>query len=239
MDGYAVVAIVGNRGEWFEREMQPLLGAKGMFEDARSGREGLVHIATPQPEIESNIGALAALEVLEIGESPGRLEFVVYHYLVFRRLDLIENRGQFFVVGSNLLYRLLRDMRIARENDRNRLPHEVYLVDGKDRLIVKRRTVIWIRDYLAHVFAGVNGKDPRQLTRRTDIHCLDTAMCHGAAKNPRMQHAGHLHDVCVFSAAGDFFACLDARQRSANLSAGSGRCHHATSCIAARTARAT
>ncbi len=151
MNGYAVVAIVGNRCEWFEREMQHLLGAEGMFEHVCRGSEGLVHIATPQPEIESNIGALAALEVLEIGESPGGLEFVVYHYLVFRRLDLVENRGQFFVVGNNLLYRLLCDMRIARKHDRNRLPDKVHLVDGKDRLIVKRRTVIRIRDYLAHV----------------------------------------------------------------------------------------
>ena len=47
-------------------------------------REGLVDVAAAQPEIERDIGALAALEMLEIGEGAGGLELLVHERFVVR-----------------------------------------------------------------------------------------------------------------------------------------------------------
>ena len=144
--------------------MQHLLGAEGVLEHMRGGGEGLVDVAAPQPEIERDIGALAALEVLEVGEGAGRLELVMHQRLVFGRLDLVEHGGQFLVLGDDLLRRLLGDVRIAGEHDGDRFADIMHLADGEDRLIVEGRPVIGIGDHFAHVVAGVDGEDAGNFT---------------------------------------------------------------------------
>ena len=117
--------------------------------------EGLVDVAAPQAEIERDIGALAALEMLQVGEGAGGLELVVHERLVLGRLDLVEHRRQFLVLGDDQLRRLLGDVRIGGEHDRDRLADEMHLADGEDRLVVEGRAVIGIGDHLADVVAGV------------------------------------------------------------------------------------
>ena len=134
-----------------EREMQHLLGAEGVLEHVRGCGEGLVDVAAPQLEIERDIGALAALEMLEVGEGAGRLELLVHQDLVFGRLDLVEYRRQLLVFGDDELRRLLGDVRIGGEHDRDRLADIMHLADGEDRLVVEGRAVIGIGDDLAHV----------------------------------------------------------------------------------------
>ena len=165
IDRHAVVAVIGDGRVRLERQMQHLLGAEGVLEHVRGGGEGLVDVAAPQPEIERDIGALAAFEMLEIGEGAGRLELVMHQRLVCGRLDLVEHGRQFLIVGDDLLHRLLGDVRIGGEHDRDRLADKMHLADGEDRLVVERRAVIGIGDDLADVVAGVDGVDAGDFAR--------------------------------------------------------------------------
>ena len=218
--------------------MQHFLGAEGVLEHLRSGREGLVHIAAPQAEIERDIGALAAFEMLEIGESAGRFEFVVHQRLVLGRFNLIKYRRQFLIVGDDLLRRLLGDMRIGRKHHGNRFADKMHLADGEDRLVVEGRAVIRLGDHFADVVAGVNGEHAGDLARGAHVDRPDAAVRHRAAENPGMQHAGQLHDVGVFGAAGNLLTRLDARQRAPDLPADGRSRRHQDAPMAARTARA-
>ena len=185
----------------------------------RGGSEGLVDVATPQPEIERDIGALAAFQMLEVGEGAGGLELVMHERLVSGRLDLVEHGGQFLVVGDDFLRRLLGDVRIAGEHDRDRLADEMHLADGEDRLVVEGRAVIRFGDNFAHVVAGVNGEDAGDFARFAGVDILNAAVRHRAAENLGVQHAGHLHQMRVFGASGDLLAAFQPRQRTADLSA--------------------
>ena len=124
--------------------MQHLLGAEGVLEHVRGLGEGLVDVAAPELEIERDIGALAALEMLEVGEGAGRLELLVHERLVVRGLDLVEDRRQFLVLGDDELRRLLGDVRIGGQHGGDRLADVMHLVDGEDRLVVERRAVIGV-----------------------------------------------------------------------------------------------
>ena len=149
-----VLARVGDRGERLERDVQHLLGAERVLEHVRALGEGLVDVAAAQPEIERDVGAAPALEVLEIGERAGGLELLVHVHVVLGRLDLVEHRRQLLVLGDDQLRRLLGDVRIGRQHDRDRLAHVVHLVDRQDRLVVERRAVIGVGDHLPHVVGG-------------------------------------------------------------------------------------
>jgi hypothetical protein len=219
--------------------VQHLLGAEGVFEDVGGLGEGLVHVAAPQPKIERDIGALAALEMLEIGKGAGGLELVMHQRLVLGRLDLVEYGGQFLVFRDDFLRRLLGDVRIAGEHDRDRLADIMHLADGEDRLVVEGRSIVGVGDHFAHVVAGVDGEDAGHLARFAHVDRFDAAVCHRAAKYFSMQHAGHLHHMGVFGAAGHLLARFEPRQRAADLSACfHGRGHQGAPLMAARTARA-
>ena len=55
---------------------------------------------------------------------------------------LVEDRRQFLVFCDDELRRLLGDVRVGGEHDRDRFADEVHLVDRQDRLIVECRPVI-------------------------------------------------------------------------------------------------
>ena len=130
------------------------------------GREGLVDVAGAQLIVERDVGALDALEVLEVGEGAGRLELLVHQDLVLRRLDLVEHRGQLVIFGDDQRGGLLRHMGILREHHRDRLADIMHLVDGEDRLVVEGGAVIGMRDDLAHVVRGDDAVDARHRLRR-------------------------------------------------------------------------
>ena len=94
---------------------------------------------------------LRAFEVLEVGEGAGGLELLVHQDLVLGRLDLVEDRRQFLVLGDDQRRGLLGDMGVLGEHHRDRLADVVHLADREDRLVVERRAVIGMRDDLAHV----------------------------------------------------------------------------------------
>ncbi len=179
----------------------------------------MLDIAAPELEVERNIGALAALEVLEIGESAGGLELLVHQDPVLGSVELVEHRRQLLVFGNDLLDRLLRDMRIGCQHHRNRLADIMHLADGEDRLVVEGGAIIGVRDDLADVIGGDDAIDAGQLGRAAHVDRLDAAVSDGAAEDFGVQHARQLHGVGIFGAAGDLLARLEPRQRAADLGA--------------------
>ena len=199
--------------------MEDLLRAEGMLEDLGRTGKGLVDVAAPELEIERDIGALAALEVLEVGERAGGLEFLMHQDLVLGSLDLVEDRRQLFVFGDDQLRRLLGDMGIGGKHHCNRLADIVHLVDRQDRLIVECRPVIGLRDNLAHVLRRDDAVDPGHLLGGAGIDRLDAAMGDGAAEDLSVQHAGKPHCMGIFGAPGDLLARLEPRRRTSDLTA--------------------
>ena len=200
--------------------MQHFLGAERVLEHMRSRRERFVDVSAPQPEIERDIGALAALEMLEVGESAGWLQFSVHQRLVLGRLDLVENRRQLLVFRYDLLRGLVGNMRITGEHHRDRFADKMHLPNGQDRLVVECRPVIGLSDDVQHVVTGIDGVDARHFAGGAGVHRLDAAMRDRAAENFCMQHARQLHQMSVFGAAGHLVAALKPRQGAADLSAG-------------------
>ena len=52
--------------------MQDLLRVEGVLKNVRGLGEGFVDVTAPQLEIERDVGALATLEMLEVGKGAGR-----------------------------------------------------------------------------------------------------------------------------------------------------------------------
>ncbi len=117
-----------------------------MLEHVRGLREGLVGVAAPQVEIERAIGALDALQMLEVGEGAGGLQFLMHEHLVVGRLDLVEHRRQLLVFGGDQLRRLLGHMRVVGQHHGDRLADITHLVERQDRLVVEGRAVIGVGD---------------------------------------------------------------------------------------------
>jgi len=111
-------------------------------------------VAAPQLEVERDIGVGAALEVFQIGKRAGGFERVVDDDVRRHRRDLVVDRRQFVVFDLDQLRGVFGDVRIARQHGGDRLADMVHLVERQDRLIVKRRTVIGLRDQLADILAG-------------------------------------------------------------------------------------
>jgi len=202
--------------------MEALLGAEGMLKDVGRLRKGLVHIAAPQLGIEREVGRLAPLEMLEVGEAAGGLELIVHEDLRGHRLDLVIDRGQFLVFRNDFLRRRLGDVGIGGDHDRHRLADEADLVDRQDRLVVEGRPVIGVGDDFANVVGGYDAIDARNLLRRAGVDRLDAAMRDRAAKDFPMQHAGQTHRVSVFGAPADLVARFETGQRTADLPARGG-----------------
>ena len=62
-----------------------------------------------------------------------------------------------------------RRNRHPRQHHRHRLAGVAHFVDGKYRLIVKRRAVVRLGDQLANILAGVNGEHAGQRARRRHV----------------------------------------------------------------------
>ena len=137
-----------------------------MLEDAAARGKRRVDVAAPQMKVERDVGAALALEVLEVGKRPGRLQHVVDDGLRGHRLDLVEHRRQLVIFRVDQLHRRVGDVRIGREHDRDRLADMAHLVDGEDRLVVEGRPVIGLGDDGLDVVGGDDALDAGQAPRR-------------------------------------------------------------------------
>ena len=161
-----VVAGLGHRHERLEGKMQALLRLERVFEHMIGFGHGGIGIAAPQMIIERDIGAAAALEMFQIGESAGRLEHVVDQDVGLHGLDFVIDRRQFLVFGGDQLHRLFGDMRIACQHHRDRLADMAHFVERQNRLIVESRAVIRLGDKLLDIGAGDDAIDAGKLARR-------------------------------------------------------------------------
>ncbi len=211
------VLVVADAGERLERQVQHLLRLELVLELVLGGGIGRIEVAATQPVVQRRIGVLGVLEVLEVGEGAGRLEPIVHIDVAGQRLDLVVDRRQLLVFGGDELHRLLGDVRIGGDHDRHRLPDEAHLLVRQDRLIMERRTVIRIGQYLHHVVDGDDMQHAWHLLRRAGVDRPDQAVRHRAAEDLGVQHARQPHGVCVLGAAGDLVAAFEARHRPADL----------------------
>jgi hypothetical protein len=178
MDGQSAVAGLGHRDERLERQMQALLGLEGMLDDARRARHGRVNVAAPQVIVERDIGVGAALEVFQIGKRAGGFERVVDDDVRRHRRDFVVDRRQFVVFDLDQLRGAFGDVRIVRQHGRDRLADMVHLVERQDRLVMKRRTVIGLRDQLADILAGDDAMHAGDGFRGARVDSADAAMRH-------------------------------------------------------------
>ena len=199
--------------------MQAFLGAEFVLEDVGGFGKRLVDVAAAQFGIEREVGVFLALEMFEVGEAAGGLQFIVHIGRRRHRLDFVVDRRQLLIFGDDRVRRGFRDMGIGGEHDGDRLADEAHFVDGQDRLVVERRPVIGIGDDLADVIRGDDAENAGDFLRRGRVDRLDAAVRHGGTKNLAVQHAGQPHQMGVFGAAGDLLAAFEARHRAADLAA--------------------
>ena len=208
---------IGDRDLRLERQMQALLGAEGVLEDAIGRRERRVDVAAAQMKVERHVGVLAARQMLEVGESSGGLELLVNDDGRLQGLDLVIDGRQFVVFRFDELHGLLGDVRIGREHHRHRLADEPHLVDRDDRLIVEGRAVIGRRNDRPDILAGHDAHHTRERRRRPGVDRADAAVRDGRAEHLAEEHAGQAQVVGIFGAARHLGARLQARDGTADL----------------------
>ena len=120
----------------------------------------LVDVTAAELGVEREVGVLLALEVFEVGEAAGRLEFVVDVGFRRHRFDFVVDRLHFLVFGDDGVGGSFGNMRIGGEHDRDRLADKADLVHRQDRLIVERRAVIGIGDDFNDILRGDDAKTP-------------------------------------------------------------------------------
>src|SRR4051812_27723120 len=81
----------------------------------------------------------------------GWLQFIMDVDIRGQRLDLVIDRGKLLVFGCDKLDRLLSDVRICGKYRSDRLADKSYLLVGEDRLIMERRPIIRVGQYLQYV----------------------------------------------------------------------------------------
>ncbi len=230
---------IGRGDERLERRVHHLLRAECVLEHMVGGGEAIVGIAVAQVIVERDVGALAALEMLQVGERRRRLQHLVHDRVRVRGLALVEDGGQFLVLGDDEARRMLGDVRVFRQHHRDRLAGEAHLAVGEDRLVVKGRPVIGIGDDGLHVVDGDDAVHAFERSRGAHVDALDPSVRDGAAEDLAVQHAGKLKVMCVFGAARDLGARFEPRQRASDLARRHRRLvHHAGSAAAAFTVRA-
>ena len=203
--------------------MQALLRLERVLEHAIGFGQGGVGVTAPQVIIESDIGAAAALEMLQIGESAGRLEHIVDQDVGLHGLDFVVDSGQFLIFGRDQLHRLFGNMRIAGQHHGDRLAHMAHFAERQNRLIVKGRSVIRLRDKLLNIGASDDAMHAGKLFGRRRIDADDTSMRHRRAEHLAVEHVGQAQMMRVIGAAGDFGADFKTGNIASDL------VHHATS----------
>ena len=184
VDGDAGFLPVRDRGERLEREMQAPSGC-GRCARTRARPAAKALSTSPRRSLKSSaiLVPLRPLRCLRSAKVPAGLSSVVHQDPVLGRLDLVEDRRQLLVFGDDELRRLLGDMRIGGEHDRDRLADIVHLADGEDRLVVEGRAVIGLRDDLADVLGGDHAVDAGHLLGGADVDRLDAAVGDRAAED--------------------------------------------------------
>src|SRR5215204_5847870 len=183
--------------------MQDGLSTERMLEHMISGSETGLGVTAPQMEIERDIGIRLALQMLEIGKGPRRLEYIVHDRPGGHRLDFVEHRRQFLIVSDDELRRRVGHVGIARQYHSHRLADIVHFFGGKDRLVVEGGAVEWIRNDGADIVDCDYPMHTLDRLRRTHIKVGDAPVRDRAAEKLAVKHARQPYIMHVFGAAGD------------------------------------
>jgi hypothetical protein len=160
-----------------------------MFEDAFRLGKRCLHVAAAQAEIERHIGVGAADEMFEIGECAGGLERVVHNGRGRQGRQLVEDGRKLLVLCCDKRDGLLGQVRIFGQHDRDRLADIAHFLMGEDRLVMKCRPIVRIRNYVEHVLDRDHAENARELAGGTRVDLADAAMRDGAAENLPVQHS--------------------------------------------------
>ena len=140
---------------------------------------------------------------------------------VQRRADLKHRRQRFDVRGDEL-GGVLREVPALCDDHRDRVAHVADIG-------IRQRAERSRRSHRAHhrlphrmqprvqVSGGEHGDDSGQRPGLLDVDAAELAVCHGAADERRVQHAGHDHVVDVASAPGQQPRVLPAAHRLADV----------------------
>ena len=121
------------------------------------------------------------------------------------------------MLGNYQLQRFLGDMRIGSQHDRDRFAHVTHLVDGQDGLVVKRRSVVGIRNNLDDVVSGNDAVDSFLRAGCTHVYLPDAPVRYRAAEDFPVQHPGDSQVMDILGAPRNLCASFEAPDRSANL----------------------
>jgi hypothetical protein len=104
-------------------------------------------------EIERDVGVRPSLEMLQIGKGAGGRS--VSCTIAFEPTASTSSytARQLLVLRGNEVRRLLGDVRVGGQHHRHRLADVAHLVDGEDRLVVERGSVVGLGHQLPDVFA--------------------------------------------------------------------------------------
>ena len=195
--------------------MQHLLGAEGVFEHMISRREARLRIAAPEMIIQRNIGAAAAFEMLKIGKSRSRLQFGMDEYIRAHRLHFIVDRRKFFIFCHDKSNCFLCNVTVSSEHDGDRLPCKSALAIRKDRLVVKGRPVIGIRNDRPDIVDRYDTINALESLGRRHIDVFDARMRKRAAENFSIKHTWKPQMVNIFGPPSHFLSRFETRNRVA------------------------
>ncbi len=213
--------------------MQALLRLEGVLEHMRGARHRSRDIAAAQVIIERDIGAATALEMFQIGESTRRPQHVMDQNVRLHGCDFVKHRRQLFILGRYQLRGLFGDMRITCQYGGDRLADKANFVEGKYRLIVKRRPVIGLRNERLYVFPGEDAIDARHGASCFGIDAANAPVRDGCARELAVQHAGQAQIMRVVGAPGDLGMNFEPRDVASDL------IHGRTCCVSCANARRT
>jgi hypothetical protein len=187
----AGAAHFGERDDWFEGCVNDFAATKRVLEDVRCLSKSFFHVTTIEVRVESHIRTGPPLQVLKIGKRARRTYGFMDDWGVrIRGSDLIKYRFQGIVFHRDEIGRFFRNVRIICKNDGHRLADMPDLVQGEDRLVMERGTVVWICEGAPNIFTADNGINA--IYRSCGI-CIDpdnSSMRYRTAKDFSMEHTG-------------------------------------------------
>src|SRR5438034_2103596 len=201
-----------------QRRMDDLAVAKRLFEDVIRFLESLGQVAAPHVRAESDVRSGSSLKVLEVGKGRCRFEHVVNDWSAgFCGLDLIEDCFQWLIFHRDQICCFLGDMRILRQRHGDRLAGIAHLIERQNRLIVKCRTVVRIRNEPADIVPGDHRVNALKSERRAWIDTEDFAVRNRTASYLPVEHSRQREIVNIFRAAIDLALDLQTAHRAFDL----------------------
>ena len=133
------------------------------------------------------------------------------------RLGPHQDRFQWLIFHRDQICCFLGDMRILRQRHGDRLAGIAHFLERQNRLIVKCRTVVRIRNEPADIVPGDHRINALKSERRAWIDAEDFAVGNRTASYLPVEHSGQREIVNIFRAAIDLGLALQPAHRAFDL----------------------